>query len=171
MIKAVKEAKQHSSWINPNDAVRDRGHDVRRARARRAPTPAKFLPAFLPFQERVARCGLVNSLAQVVLKIASPGVPDFYQGSELWDLNLVDPDNRRPVDFAAARQMLDSHRRASSRCRRPSSGAARSAALLAHWQAARSSCWSPPPACGCARRRPELFLEGEYLPLEVEIDG
>ena len=70
------------------------------------PAAAKFLAAFLPFQQRVARVGLVNSLAQVVLKIASPGVPDFYQGTELWDLNLVDPDNRRPVDFDRRRQAL-----------------------------------------------------------------
>src|SRR5690606_1934861 len=67
---------------------------------------ARFLAAFLPFQRRVATLGVTNALAQVVLKIASPGVPDFYQGTELWDLTLVDPDNRRPVDFAARLKML-----------------------------------------------------------------
>jgi len=97
MTKAVKEAKLRSSWINPDEAYEN-------AVARfvehvlTGPAAARFLPAFVPFQERVARVGLVNSLSQVVLKIASPGVPDFYQGTELWDLSLVDPDNRRPVD-------------------------------------------------------------------------
>ena len=81
--------------------------DLRRARADADRSRRSCSPAFAPFQERVARAGLVNSLSQVVLKIASPGVPDFYQGTELWDLSLVDPDNRRPVDFAARRAALD----------------------------------------------------------------
>src|SRR5690606_13113965 len=59
-----------------------------------------FLRLFLPFVHRISRLGAVNSLSQLLLKVASPGVPDFYNGTELWDLSLVDPDNRRPVDFA-----------------------------------------------------------------------
>ena len=66
----------------------------------------KFLPAFLPFQQRIAAFGVTNSLAQVVLKVGSPGVPDFYQGTEMWDLSLVDPDNRRPVDFELRDRLL-----------------------------------------------------------------
>src|SRR5204862_8362750 len=69
-------------------------------------TAGDFLASFRPLQARVARAGMVNSLAQLVLKLASPGVPDFYQGTELWDLNLVDPDNRRPVDYEKRRQLL-----------------------------------------------------------------
>src|SRR6185295_3102266 len=65
-----------------------------------------FLPAFLPFQRRIARGGFVNSRAQVVLNATSPGVPDFYQCCELWDLSLVDPDNRRPIDFDRRREAL-----------------------------------------------------------------
>ena len=61
-----------------------------------------MLAAMLPFQRRVARLGMINSLAQVALKLGSPGVPDFYQGTDLWDLSLVDPDNRRAVDFDRA---------------------------------------------------------------------
>ena len=64
---------------------------------------APFLDAFLPFQARVAELGIYNSLAQLLIKITAPGIPDFYQGTELWDLNLVDPDNRRPVDYARRR--------------------------------------------------------------------
>ena len=65
--------------------------------------PNAFLASFLPFQARVAELGIYNSLAQLMIKVTAPGIPDFYQGTELWDLNLVDPDNRRPVDYDVAR--------------------------------------------------------------------
>jgi (1->4)-alpha-D-glucan 1-alpha-D-glucosylmutase len=67
----------------------------------------KFLPAFLPVAEEIARLGAVNSLAQITIKFTAPGVPDVYQGSELWDDSLVDPDNRRPVDYAGRRKILN----------------------------------------------------------------
>ncbi len=106
MIKAIKEAKVHTSWINDfkpyDDAVA-----AFVVGALMGPTAARFLSAFAPFARRVARLGMVNSLAQLVLKIASPGVPDFYQGTELWDLNLVDPDNRRPVDYGVRSRLLN----------------------------------------------------------------
>src|SRR5207237_9021040 len=70
------------------------------------PTAGAFLDAFVPFAWEIAMAGMVNSLSQLVLKIASPGVPDFYQGTELWDLHLVDPDNRQPVAFSARVAML-----------------------------------------------------------------
>ena len=89
----------------PQRRIRNRDHSIR-PRVLSGPGGSKFLPAFLPFQARIARVGLVNALSQVVLKTASPGVPDFYQGTELWDLNLVDPDNRRPIDFEHRRQAL-----------------------------------------------------------------
>jgi (1->4)-alpha-D-glucan 1-alpha-D-glucosylmutase len=65
-----------------------------------------FLEEFIPFCRKVSHYGILNSLSQTLIKITSPGVPDFYQGSELWDLSLVDPDNRRPVDFGKIRAML-----------------------------------------------------------------
>src|SRR4029453_13264223 len=65
-----------------------------------------FLESFAPFARRCALIGALNSLSQLVLKVAMPGVPDFYQGQELWDLSLVDPDNRRPVDFGRRRELL-----------------------------------------------------------------
>src|SRR5437588_2379570 len=105
IIKAAKEAKTNTSWIQ---------EDQRWEEALRAYVEGLFaLPlrhplwkGLQPFAGRICEIGLVNSLAQVVLKIASPGVPDFYQGTELWDLTLVDPDNRRPVDFARREQAL-----------------------------------------------------------------
>ena len=134
MTKAVKEGQAAFELDQPERGIRDARSRTFVERVLAGPEAAKFLPAFQPFQERVARAGLVNSLSQVVLKIASPGVPDFYQGTELWDLNLVDPDNRRPVDFAAARRQRST---ASTRCwrsRRRSARAGDRARCCAHWQ-------------------------------------
>jgi (1->4)-alpha-D-glucan 1-alpha-D-glucosylmutase len=102
--KAMREAKAHTSWLNPNEEYEaavlrfvDAILDERRP----------FLQAFAPFQARIAELGIYNSLAQLLVKITAPGVPDFYQGSELWDLALVDPDNRRQVDYTVRRRVLE----------------------------------------------------------------
>jgi (1->4)-alpha-D-glucan 1-alpha-D-glucosylmutase len=98
MTKALREAKVHTSWVNPDETYEKavtRFVDAILDRQRTNP----FLQAFVPFQQRVAELGIYNSLAQLLIKITAPGVPDFYQGTELWDLSLVDPDNRRPVDY------------------------------------------------------------------------
>ncbi len=72
------------------------------------PSPRnRFLESFIPLAEEVARMGAINSLSQVLLKLTSPGVPDVYQGNEIWDFSLVDPDNRRPVDYVERKKMLD----------------------------------------------------------------
>src|SRR6185437_10513257 len=100
MLKAGREAKLHSSWINPNAAYEEAMRDF--VRALLSPEAANpFLQDFLPFQQRIARVGAFNSLSQLLLKLASPGVPDIYQGNEEWDFSLVDPDNRRAVDYEA----------------------------------------------------------------------
>lgn len=105
MRKALREAKVHSSWINPSQSYEE-GVD-RFVRAVLSPAPANtFLPDFIAFVRRIQSAGLWNSLSQTLLKIASPGVPDFYQGSEIWDFTLVDPDNRRPVDYALRTGLL-----------------------------------------------------------------
>src|SRR5262249_44150303 len=105
MDKAVHEAKVHSSWINPDsahdDAVRSFVADVLNPEKSR-----EFLDDFQRFQQRISHYGLFNSLSQTLLKITMPGVPDLYQGTELWDFSLVDPDNRRPVDYERRRTML-----------------------------------------------------------------
>ena len=105
MTKALNEAKLNTSWIRPNEpwlaATRDFVARIL------DPTPKnKFLPLFLPVAEEIARLGAINSLAQVLLKLTSPGVPDIYQGNEIWDFSLVDPDNRRPVDYKSRAEML-----------------------------------------------------------------
>jgi (1->4)-alpha-D-glucan 1-alpha-D-glucosylmutase len=102
-IKAVREAKVHTTWLRPNPEYED-GYT---AFIKSVLEDSEFLQAFEPFQQRVSIYGIYNSLSQVLIKVASPGVPDFYQGNELWDLNLVDPDNRRPVDYARRISLLD----------------------------------------------------------------
>src|SRR5262249_28782117 len=112
MIKAAKEAKVNTSWIQEDrrweDALRGFIEGVFAL-----PQKHRLWRGLEPFARRIAAIGMHNSLAQVVLKIASPGVPDFYQGTELWDFSLVDPDNRRPVDFELRQRLLDELRASS----------------------------------------------------------
>jgi (1->4)-alpha-D-glucan 1-alpha-D-glucosylmutase len=107
MMKALREAKVHTSWLSPDETYEQA---VTRfiAAALDARRTNPFLASFLPFQARVAELGIYNSLAQLLIKITAPGIPDFYQGTELWDLNLVDPDNRRPVDYDLRKRALAS---------------------------------------------------------------
>ncbi|MEO8369140.1 MAG: malto-oligosyltrehalose synthase [Candidatus Solibacter sp.] len=105
MRKFMREAKVRTNWAAPNleyeeavIAFVDGALDFRESNA--------FRSAFLPFAQQLARLGIENSLVQTVLKLTAPGVPDIYQGSELWDLSLVDPDNRRPVDYEKRRRLL-----------------------------------------------------------------
>jgi (1->4)-alpha-D-glucan 1-alpha-D-glucosylmutase len=105
MLKAIREAKVVTSWINPSE--RHEAAMEAFASAIVAPDNTAFREDFLPFQRRIARLGIYNSLAQLAVKIGAPGVPDFYQGTELWDFSLVDPDNRRPVDYSRRRALLE----------------------------------------------------------------
>ncbi|MFP4101792.1 malto-oligosyltrehalose synthase [Coleofasciculus sp.] len=98
IIKAIREAKVHTAWLRP-DTNYEEGFIRFAERLLKDPHDNPFLEAFLPFQRKIQHYGIFNSLSQALLKLTSPGVPDFYQGTELWDLSLVDPDNRRPVDF------------------------------------------------------------------------
>jgi len=104
-VKAVREAKVHTAWLKPDSDYENAFVSfVEDILDLNEGNP--FLHEFLPFQRKVSYYGIFNSLSQTLIKIASPGVPDFYQGTELWDLNLVDPDNRRPVDFARRMSFL-----------------------------------------------------------------
>jgi (1->4)-alpha-D-glucan 1-alpha-D-glucosylmutase len=175
MMKAIKEAKIHTSWINDNQA-----YDAAMARfvegVLRGPSWRRFLASFAPFQARVARLAVGNSLAQVVLKVGSPGVPDFYQGTELWDLHLVDPDNRQPVDFAARRSLLDRlapllpDLRAGGTAEPPGRSAERLALIAEmsdNWGDGRIKLWVTAAGLRARRERPDLFLRGDYLPLSA----
>ncbi len=105
MLKAIREAKQRTSWANPNADYEAAVAGF--VKAILSPTSAEpFLESFVPFQRYVARLGGFNSLSQVLIKLTAPGVPDIYQGNELWDLSLVDPDNRRAVDYTRRQRCL-----------------------------------------------------------------
>ncbi|MEP0751451.1 malto-oligosyltrehalose synthase [Trichocoleus sp. Lan] len=98
VVKAVREAKVHTAWLRPDTDYED-GFVAFIEEVLKPSTDNQFLQEFLPFQQSIAYYGIFNSLSQTLLKITASGVPDFYQGTELWELSLVDPDNRRPVDF------------------------------------------------------------------------
>lgn len=169
MEKALKEAKSHTSWINPNAEHDDAVTRFVRGILHREPggRPANpFLEDFDAFQERVARAGMLNSLSQVILKVASPGVPDTYQGTELWSLTLVDPDNRRPVDFARRAAMLAGFAGLETlEGRGESDRGALLADLARGWRDGRIKLYVTHRALDVRKRHPRLFLEGGYEPL------
>ncbi len=103
MLKAVREAKERTSWINPDTEY----EQALEAFVRQSLENPLFLKEVNEVVPRVARVGMLAGLSQAVLKVASPGVPDYYQGTELWDFSLVDPDNRRPVDYGRRKHLLD----------------------------------------------------------------
>ena len=164
LTKSLREAKAHSTWAAPNPAY----EEAMLGLAGLALDPARsaaFLGAFLPFAERVARLGAQNSLAQTVLKLTLPGVPDIYQGTELWDLSLVDPDNRRPVDYALRQRLLDEILETVADDRQ---GAM--ARYLQSWQDARFKLAAMAAILRFRREAPVLFAEGDYEGLSAEGD-
>ncbi|HEY2969227.1 MAG TPA: malto-oligosyltrehalose synthase [Casimicrobiaceae bacterium] len=162
LIKVVREAKAVSSWINPNEAYESAYVDFARALLT-PPGNERFLADFIPFQRRVAWFGMLNSLAQTLLKLTAPGVPDIYQGCDLWQLSLVDPDNRRSVDYAPRVQALDAMRTAAT----GTEEALRSLAgdLLQHIDDGRIKQFVIWRALALRREREGLFRDGGYTPL------
>src|ERR1700738_2982960 len=106
-LKAAREGKQETSWLNPHQAY-EAGLATFIERILDRSASAAFLNLLEILSRRVSLLGALNSLSQITLKATMPGVPDFYQGTEFWDLSLVDPDNRRPVDFAGRAAVLTS---------------------------------------------------------------
>src|SRR5207253_3747907 len=106
MVKAVREGKHQSSWSNPNFAYEAALERFVRA-VLDASRESPFLTEFHAFVKSLERLGAISSLSQLVLKLTVPGVPDIYQGGELWDFSLVDPDNRRPVAWDERRRVLE----------------------------------------------------------------
>lgn len=167
MLKAIKEEKIHSSWIHPSHEYDDAMSGfVRRTLSGHA--GKRFLRSFLPFQQRVARAGIVNSLSQLVLKIVSPGVPDFYQGTEIWDLNLVDPDNRRAVDFTARAAILQEVRPLLEEQLAANERKAALLALIQDWPSGKVKLLCTAALLNLRRRLKDLFLFGEYVPFTVD---
>jgi (1->4)-alpha-D-glucan 1-alpha-D-glucosylmutase len=152
MAKASREAKEHTSWVDP-DEVYD---DALAAFVEALLADAAFADDLAAFTAPLVAAGRTTSLAQTVLKLTSPGVPDIYQGTEVWDLSLVDPDNRRPVDYAARRLLLDQIRGASA------------AEVLALDDDGGPKLWLTMRALGLRRRLPAAFEPGAaYRALEA----
>jgi len=154
MAKALKEAKMNTSWIQPNEQW-DSAMNEFVARVLDPSAKNKFLPTFLPVAEEIARLGAINSLSQAAIKLTVPGVPDIYQGSEIWNFSLVDPDNRRPVDYGQRRELLASLETATPE------------ELLEHWPDGRIKLLLTQRLLRFRREHEQLFKRGSYIPLAV----
>jgi (1->4)-alpha-D-glucan 1-alpha-D-glucosylmutase len=154
MAKALKEAKLNTSWIQPNEHWDQAMSDFVAKILENSPRN-KFLPAFVPLAEEIARLGAINSLVQTLLKLSAPGVPDIYQGNEIWDFSLVDPDNRRPVDYARRRKMLEGLSTANPE------------ELLGSWPDGRIKLFLTQRLLHFRREHAELFGRGSYIPLQT----
>ena len=165
LIKAVREAKVYTSWINPNTAYEDAVVTFADALIN-APSKSEFLTDFLPFQRRIARLGLFNSLSQTLIKLTAPGVPDIYQGCELWDFSLVDPDNRRSVDFGQRRTLLDAIRILATQTSQQRRAGVR--ALCDTLEDGQAKLLVVRTALALRESWPNVFLQGSYVPLAAK---
>ncbi len=155
-LKGLREAKLRTSWFAPDEAYenacRDFLFDILAPQRRDG-----FLGQLPAFVERVARTGAINSFQQTLLRLTSPGVPDLYQGTELWDFSLVDPDNRRPVDFEQRQAWLTEGEAAGA----PSE-------QLANWRDGRVKLGIVRRALALREHAEHLFSSGSYIPLDIE---
>ncbi|HEX8663166.1 MAG TPA: malto-oligosyltrehalose synthase [Beijerinckiaceae bacterium] len=149
--KALREAKRHTSWVNVNEAYEEATFAVLRAILQ---PESEFLRNFRPLAQRLAFAGMLTGLARTVLKCTLPGVPDVYQGTEFWDLSLVDPDNRRLVDYGARAAALE--------------GEANLRTMLENWPDGRIKQQVLARLLADRAAAPQLYAEGDYQPLEAE---
>ncbi len=175
LLKAAREAKEHTSWANANqeyEAALSKFTRTVLARTSGRTTKDPFLAEFADFARRIARVGHLNSLSQCLLKLTSPGVPDIYQGNELLQFNLVDPDNRRPVDYALRQKLLGQMTNAlgGELCQDAHSSPAilgRVGALLADPGLGELKLYLIWKTLGLRKSAPSLFEQGTYNPLQV----
>ena len=159
--KALREGKRRSNWAAPDLEYEAAMHAFAREALR---LEGGFLTSFLPFVERIARLGAQNSLVQTALKLMAPGVPDFYQGSEGWDLSLVDPDNRREVDYRAREASLAT---LAPRLKNEKAREELLASLLKNWRDGRIKLALSAILLALRRDCAETFATGGYLPIEA----
>ena len=151
-LKALREAKLDTQWAAPNEAY-EQAVQAFIEQLLLHPQGAALRAEIHAFSEQLAPAGALNSLVQCVLKLTTPGVPDLYQGTEFWDFSLVDPDNRRPVDFALRQQQLDIH--------------APAPALLDDWRSGAIKQAVIARTLAMRAEHPVLFARGRYQPLHV----
>ncbi len=161
LVKSVREAKVNSNWENPDEAYESglaNFVDLLLDRSKANP----FLDSFIPFARKAQHYGLLNSLSQTLLKFTVPGLPDVYQGTELWDFSMVDPDNRRPVDYGERAQLLEELKQQEI-----SDRPALIQNLLETCQDARIKFYLTYKLLQARRDFEALFQQGGYLPLEL----
>jgi (1->4)-alpha-D-glucan 1-alpha-D-glucosylmutase len=160
--KAMREAKVNTSWTDVN-SQHEQAVDRFIADVLDEQTNPEFFSDFLPFQQRVSRLEMINSLAQSLLRLAAPGVPDTYQGTELWDLSLVDPDNRRPVDYARRAGLLTELQSVTDK----SGPGAVATDVLQSPADGRVKFYTTWRALTARRSHPGLFSAGHYVPIDL----
>lgn len=160
LIKALREAKRHSNWTEPNESYESGALDfVRNLLDKKKP----FWKSFSVFHKKVSDFGILNSLSKVLLKFTAPGVPDLYQGCEMWDLSMVDPDNRRPVDYKKRNQWLKEIK--------PEVQKSKGENFQILWNErynGKIKLWITKFLLKEREQNPELFREGHYYPLQIE---
>ena len=152
ITKALREGKTHTSWINLDEDYERRVLSF----VDSLYANEKFLKDFTQFQNEIAYFGSLSSLSQLVLKIASPGIPDLYRGANVWDFSLADPDNRRPVDFSSRIEMLEELKKHAN-----------PPELLKSWADGRLKLYVMWRSLNFRREYSDLFVHGEYIPLRV----
>jgi len=163
MLKAAREAKEHTSWANTDADYEDAlSHFIRTILERTDKN--RFLSDIRDFQQRISRLGLLNSLSQTLLKLTSPGVPDIYQGNELFEFSLVDPDNRQPVDYTRRREMLRQFLGADSS---PQSLQPQPRDLLTNADNGGAKLYLTWKTLNIRKKEAALFQRGEYIPLNT----
>ncbi len=158
--KALREAKTNSNWATPNETYENA---VKSFAVLLLDKRKPFFKSFSEFHYKVAEHGVVNSLVQVMLRFTSPGVPDTYQGTELWDLSMVDPDNRRPVDYAKMRLWLNDIENEYSKDARQAM-----ADLWSDRFNGKIKLWLTHLLFNLRKQHTEVFTKGEYVSLPVE---
>jgi (1->4)-alpha-D-glucan 1-alpha-D-glucosylmutase len=149
MIKATREARQRNSWAKPNQQYEKAIAGVVSSLID-PDAGARFLKDFLPFQKMISRLGMLNSLAQTVIRLTAPGVCDTYQGTEIWDFSLVDPDNRRPVDYRKRKSMLEKVSKLN---------------FVRDFEDERAKLFVTQKLLHHRRQFPSLYLNGDYVPI------
>ena len=164
MLKAVREAKEKTSWANQNEEY----ESALTVFVESVLGSQKFRDDFIPFQWRISHFGMLNSLAQTLIKLTAPGVPDTYQGNELWEFNLVDPDNRRAVDYRRRRRLLTEFREVCNNgCDQQAAYARELATKMDDGRIKAYLIWK---TLNLRKQQPELFQVGEYVPIQTSGD-
>jgi (1->4)-alpha-D-glucan 1-alpha-D-glucosylmutase len=167
MQKALREGKERSSWDNP-DAAYEAALDRFVRDTLEASSTNPFPEQVSKWVARIGRLGAFNSLGQTLLRLTIPGMPDTYRGSEGWDLSLVDPDNRRPVDYSRQQRLLDLAERSSEAVLSPERRRAALDGLAAGWQDGREKLYLLRAVLHYRRAHAALFREGSYVALSAE---